>query len=775
MQDEHAERRASSLTFPTALGDPPPPAPGRGEGAEDLPEDPVRCAATSDTSDVVPRAGLEPRAPPARGCGRAKPSFTQATAVPAESGHSSTPPLKLESRAVTSSTATLVPGDCVHSEHSRSSEWCTPRRTRKLVPSAVPFVPLLRNGYELLTHLGEDAEASCANPWTAPTPVDETQEWQQHPGTRNKVSKVITQLQDWYSDTVRPPVSDPALADDAESFKTALMYHAPTSSSQWGGCLSKLPAFWNRVALQRLRFQGGRHTYLVVHTVDGRHRLLVLEVPPEHMTAAESLVHAGRQMTFHDDLQGRFAPGLRLVDDFVDDMTPTERKFGEPYVTGGFPIHFTAVPERFQKANYASYDVEHADKSLADLHRQRQAGWLEGPLLYQPWVTSPQGALYDIEKKKFRPILDCTVSGLNPLIIPPTCDYDLLEDTLSHVRPGDYLSGFDLKDAFYLWPRLQAHCDYLGLAGPPQDGGIYRLRFSPMGLSDSPGIQAKMMRIFKRMLNDKLALKCTAQGLSAGAANVAGIFVDDGMQRHGRECTLQQMEEQYNEYVLLIEKLSRPGVGPVDSVKKQDWPAPQKVHIGHHVNPQTMSVSVTEERRLKNIGVIEDLVKEVEPDGTVGRRKWSSVTGKLQFTAKVVRGMQAQLSTAYEPIYDVKPRGERPPDLQDWSQRAQIRTNPSHVHALEQAKLLYSDPDNCTRRLYYAEDTDSSAFWEGKVHDTHEHLDNTSRTSRRIPVYTRDASGFAAGVWYQDSSHIHQFPEGQRAPNPCHVTTPSNS
>ena len=63
-----------------------------------------------------------------------------------------------------------------------------------------------------------------------------------------------------------------------------------------------------------------------------------------YMTAAESRVHAGRQMTYHDDLQGRFAPGLRLVDEFVDYMTPEERKFGEHYVTGGFPIHVTDVP-----------------------------------------------------------------------------------------------------------------------------------------------------------------------------------------------------------------------------------------------------------------------------------------------------------------------------------------------------------------------------------------------------------------------------------------------
>ena len=127
---------------------------------------------------------------------------------------------------------------------------------------------------------------------------------------------------------------------------------------------------------------------------------------------------------------------------------------------------------------------------MDDLQRKLDAGWLEGPLLYNPWIISSQGGVWNEDKQKYRPILDCTASGLNPLIIPPECPYDLLEDTLLAVRPGDHLSGFDLKDAFYLWPRRQADYDFLGLAVPPQDGAIYRLRYSPMGMSDSPGIQA---------------------------------------------------------------------------------------------------------------------------------------------------------------------------------------------------------------------------------------------------------------------------------------------
>ena len=59
-----------------------------------------------------------------------------------------------------------------------------------------------------------------------------------------------------------------------------------------------------------------------------------------------------------------------------------------------------------------------------------------------------------------------------------------------------------------------------------------------MGMSDSPGIQAKMMVIFKRMLNDRLSAVCAEQAVShAKTAEVAWIFVDDGMIRHDKLCT----------------------------------------------------------------------------------------------------------------------------------------------------------------------------------------------------------------------------------------------
>mgnify|MGYP002052907305 FL=1 len=96
--------------------------------------------------------------------------------------------------------------------------------------------------------------------------------------------------------------------------------------------------------------------------------------------------------------------------------------------------------------NYVSYEVEHRDKVEQDTERQCAAGYLE-ELLYYPTIVNPQGAV--VKGDKCRPVVDCTASGLNKILVPLPCKYDLLEDTIAGLRPGDHVSGFDLKDAFY--------------------------------------------------------------------------------------------------------------------------------------------------------------------------------------------------------------------------------------------------------------------------------------------------------------------------------------
>jgi hypothetical protein len=156
-------------------------------------------------------------------------------------------------------------------------------------------------------------------------------------------------------------------------------------------------------------------------------------------------------------------------------------------------------------------------------------------------------------------------------------------------------------------------------------------------------------------------------------------------------------------------------------------------------------------------------LKEVV-DCVAPRQQWSSAAGKLQFTAKVVRGMQAELSEVYKPVYDVVAEPGCRPLYADWSPSARISVGEPHLRALQNARKLYGPEHSCSRPFYYSDNTDTSAFWTGEVVDSHEFMDEHSATAEGIPVFTGDASGFAAGVWYRDLRHIHYFPPHLQAP-----------
>ena len=577
---------------------------------------------------------------------------------------------------------------------------------------------------------------------------------------RASVVRTLTQMREWYADRgPRPPVDPGQLSvlDDAESLKTALINNAPWNEVDLQLQLTELPDLWSRVALHRLRLDGERQEYLVVRSVDGEHRHLILQVPAEGLTVAERRALASQQMTYHDDLYGRFEPGLRLKDSFLDLTEPGEETFKEGYQRG-FPMHFIHKPRPVRRRNYDSYDVEHADKSSADLTRQLHAGFIEGPLLYAPWVINAQGGVYQEDKNKYRPILDCADSGLNELLIPLHCEYDLLEDTLKDLRPGDHLSGFDWKDAFYLWPRLQEHCDYLGLRGP--DGKYYRYRFTPMGLMDSPAIQSIGARILKRAINANLSKVCLKQNV-AGAhdSKVLGVFVDDGQIRHDKLYSTQQKLEQFQAYVDTMDEYHKAGTGPIDSEHKRSLPAPTGVHIGNLIDPQRMYVSVTPDRRRKYQDLVTDFTTSIQGNVSVNRKTWASITGKLQYTAPLVRGMQAQLSDSYSVL-----KNPVSGDYKDWRRHARSHCSAEQIESLQRAGDLLGDAEGCQRRIYHDNDTGCTTFWKGEIADTHEYLDQTSLTAKGIQVFTGDADKGAAGLWHHHLRHVHLFPPAEQPP-----------
>ena len=331
------------------------------------------------------------------------------------------------------------------------------------------------------------------------------QKWCESEGDREKVWRMLGELQYWWDRQGREVrwVDCPELADCAESFKNGMMQLRPRTRRAWDAVLGKNPAFWNRISLHHLRMAGKRHWYAIVHSLDEAHRLLVLKIPPVKFVSEDARVeHAKRQMTYRDDERGRFAAGLRVSDEFMELLDADDfESHGRFYMSGGHHMDLVEVPQSYSRENYKSYE-EHADRSLQDLRRQEDAGWIEGPLHYRPRIINAQAGI--LKGDKYRPVMDARRSGLNAAIRPSDCSYDMLSDFVQVLERGDRHGAFDFKDAFYMWPRENRFCDYQGLQGPKGSPGVYRMRFMTMGTTDSPGIQQGWARIVKKVVNEKV-------------------------------------------------------------------------------------------------------------------------------------------------------------------------------------------------------------------------------------------------------------------------------
>ncbi|KAK3233697.1 hypothetical protein CYMTET_56021 [Cymbomonas tetramitiformis] len=182
-------------------------------------------------------------------------------------------------------------------------------------------------------------------------------------------------------------------------------------------------------------------------------------VPPRKFASEEARRdHAARQMTYHDTADGLYEPGVRYSELLYEHFLPSEQSLLEG-CRSGYRMSFVSKPPRFQLDNHPSC-YEFADRSQKDLERSARAGVLEGPLHYEPWSVTQIGSIYIPEKDKFRNVWNGRSSGVNRSMAPASARYDYLEDILSLQRPGCYMSGWDLKDAFWNNPRWQPHCDY---------------------------------------------------------------------------------------------------------------------------------------------------------------------------------------------------------------------------------------------------------------------------------------------------------------------------
>jgi len=125
---------------------------------------------------------------------------------------------------------------------------------------------------------------------------------------------ILSELRYWYPDGCPVPSEhtdfDP-YTDSAQVFKQQIL---DVGKGLYGpGVLSaSVQHFRDRILWRRLRVSGARHTFMVVYTTDGMHRMLVLKVPPRKFNGPQQRYeHARRQMTFHDTGDGLYAPGVR--------------------------------------------------------------------------------------------------------------------------------------------------------------------------------------------------------------------------------------------------------------------------------------------------------------------------------------------------------------------------------------------------------------------------------------------------------------------------------
>ncbi|KAK3287497.1 hypothetical protein CYMTET_4996 [Cymbomonas tetramitiformis] len=250
---------------------------------------------------------------------------------------------------------------------------------------------------------------------------------------------LLKELIYWYGTPQGCPVPTGTLTfepytDSAQVVKRQLLAIGPRLYS---GCTLTPDeyAFRERLQWTRLRAFGARHTYLVVYTADGYHRLLVLKVPPRKFSSPKARQqHASRQMTYHDTGDGLYAPGVRYTEALYDWFLPSEEPLRQA-CREGHRMHFVAKPARFKRDNHPTC-YEHSDRSEADLVRSAERGVLEGPLHYEPWCTTQIGSLYCPVKDKFRNIWNARTSRVNEAMAPAPAVYDYLEPVLSLQRPG---------------------------------------------------------------------------------------------------------------------------------------------------------------------------------------------------------------------------------------------------------------------------------------------------------------------------------------------------
>jgi len=409
-----------------------------------------------------------------------------------------------------------------------------------------------------------------------------------------------------------------------------------------------------------------------------------------------------------------------------------------------------------------------------DIQRLRQEGFAEGPLHYVPHVVLPMGAVYLPEKEKFRLVMDATRAGVNDAQVPLETKYDLLEDVLPLLRPGDKLSKVDMTDAFFHWATRQQDCDLQGIKS--QKGEYYRMRYTYFGSVNSPHVQMKWAKVIKVIVNNHGLKYCKegsaeadygsfkvldeesrASGIeSTHNMELAGAFVDDFMLRHAKHLTQAQCESQLTSVVKFLEE----DLGVHIKHSKTRLPCTLQEYLGLMIDTIEQTVSVSPEKATKYKEALHNFLKDHAKGSKVSRKEFAGIVGKLQFCATVVPRGQEKLTPCYWGRDNFTDPTVRNLTLkQQWHPEVLIRLTSRTISNLTWWKKALGSEDCNRRKIYISHLPTATGFWRGITNLTDSEIDERWFLEDEVDCCTTDASGYAGGAWAGLDRLVYKFPK----------------
>lgn len=161
-------------------------------------------------------------------------------------------------------------------------------------------------------------------------------------------------------------------------------------------------------------------------------------------------------------------------------------RFGYSVATQGLRLGFQRYPPANKKPKEAP--AKHQALLTQAVEELLQKDAIERVEDSQVLHYSPFFGIRQVEK--FRPILDAR--QLNSCLAPPHFKLEGLEAIASMLRPGDWLSKVDIKDAYLHVPLAYKDRPYTGFGFA---GQTYRFKVLPFGVSSAPYLFTKITRL----------------------------------------------------------------------------------------------------------------------------------------------------------------------------------------------------------------------------------------------------------------------------------------